>query len=124
RTLQQDPALLLTPTMPPPESPSEGHESSRSALPRAEARLLALHNVSFLELLTTYRSNPQEGLKKYGHYLSLQTTSSSSAAQLAQYLQALSTYLQGLLEGNSLTGAEGSSTLSGQRLAKKASQQR
>ncbi|XP_008834691.1 protein PML isoform X1 [Nannospalax galili] len=94
------------------------------ALPRAEARLLALHNVSFLELLTTYRSNPQEGLKKYGHYLSLQTTSSSSAAQLAQYLQALSTYLQGLLEGNSLTGAEGSSTLSGQRLAKKASQQR
>ncbi|XP_008834694.1 protein PML isoform X3 [Nannospalax galili] len=36
-SLQQDPALLLTPTMPPPESPSEGHESSRSHSPAEQA---------------------------------------------------------------------------------------
>uniref|UniRef100_UPI0040386023 protein PML isoform X2 n=1 Tax=Callospermophilus lateralis TaxID=76772 RepID=UPI0040386023 len=93
-----------------------------AVLPRAEARLLALHNVSFLELLTTHRSDPQRGLKKYSHYLSLQTTSSPSA-QPAFNLQALSTYLEGLLEGPALAQAEGSSTpLTGHSLAEKAKQ--
>nr|XP_027779595.1 protein PML isoform X2 [Marmota flaviventris] len=93
-----------------------------AVLPRAEARLLALHNVSFLELLTTHRSDPQRGLKKYSHYLSLQTTSSPSA-QPAFKLQALSTYLEGLLEGPALAQAEGSSTpLTGHSLAEKAKQ--
>ncbi|KAL1781554.1 PML isoform X1 [Sigmodon hispidus] len=71
-----------------------------SVLPPSEARLLALHNVSFLELLTAYRSNRQEGLRRYGRYLSLQTSSTSVSTQLAQYLQALSTYMEGLLEGH------------------------
>uniref|UniRef100_A0A8D2D5A0 Protein PML n=1 Tax=Sciurus vulgaris TaxID=55149 RepID=A0A8D2D5A0_SCIVU len=94
-----------------------------SVLPRAEARLLALHNVSFLELLTAYRSNPQGGLKRYSRYLSLQTTS-SPPAQPAVYLQALSTYLEGLLDGPALARAEGSSTtLTGRSLAEKAPQQ-
>ncbi|XP_052617976.1 protein PML isoform X2 [Peromyscus californicus insignis] len=93
-----------------------------SVLPLPEARLLALHNVSFLELMTAYRSNRQEGLKQYGHYLSLQT--SSASVQLTQYLQALSTYLEGLLERHAPARSEGSSTpLSRQSLAKKASQQ-
>ncbi|XP_059123977.1 protein PML [Peromyscus eremicus] len=93
-----------------------------SVLPLPEARLLALHNVSFLELMTAYRSNRQEGLKQYGRYLSLQT--SSASVQLTQYLQALSTYLEGLLERHAPARSEGSSTpLSRQSLAKKASQQ-
>lgn len=36
-----------------------------AVLPRAEARLLALHMVSFKELLTAHRHDPQRGLKKY-----------------------------------------------------------
>ncbi|KAG3262255.1 promyelocytic leukemia, transcript variant X2 [Ictidomys tridecemlineatus] len=93
-----------------------------AVLPRAEARLLALHNVSFLELLTTHRSDPQRGLKKFSQYLSPQTTSSPSA-QPAFNLQALSTYLEGLLEGPALAQAEGSSTpLTGHSLAEKAKQ--
>ncbi|CAO2634833.1 Protein PML, partial [Lemmus lemmus] len=119
--LLQDPALAPTPTMPPPEDPSEDHEHNQSP---AEARLLALHNVSFLELLTAYRNNRQEGLKRYGRYLSLQTFSSSASTQLAQYLQALSTYMEGLLEGCAPDTAEGrSAPFSGQSLVKKASQQ-
>ncbi|XP_051011695.1 protein PML-like, partial [Acomys russatus] len=79
-----------------------------NVLPLPEARLLALHNVSFLDLLTAYRSNKQEGLKKYGCYLSLQATSSAST-QLAQCLQALSTYMEGLLHGHTPARAEGNS---------------
>lgn len=83
-------------------------------LPQPEARLLALHNVSFLELLTAYRSNRQEGLKKYVHYLSLQTTPSSASTQIAQFLQALSAYMDGQLEGHVPAGAEGTAlSLSG-----------
>lgn len=83
-------------------------------LPQPEARLLALHNVSFLELLTAYRSNRQEGLKKYVHYLSLQTTPSSASTQIAQFLQALSAYMDGQLEGHIPAGAEGTAlSLSG-----------
>lgn len=79
--------------------------------------------MSFLELLTSHRSDPQGGLKKYSHYLSLQTTS-SPPAQPALCLQALSTYLEGLLEGPALARAEGSSTpLTGHSLAEKAPQQ-
>uniref|UniRef100_A0A8C5K1Y7 Protein PML n=1 Tax=Jaculus jaculus TaxID=51337 RepID=A0A8C5K1Y7_JACJA len=78
-------------------------------LPRAEARLLALNNVSFLELLTAYRGNPQQALKKYGRYLSLQTTS-SSVTRPSQYLRALSTYLDALSETPALAQAEGIST--------------
>ncbi|XP_052044153.1 protein PML isoform X2 [Apodemus sylvaticus] len=85
-----------------------------SVLPQPEARLLALHNVSFLELLTAYRSNRQEGLKKYIRYLSPETTSSSASTQVAQFLQRLSTYMEGLLEGHAPAGAEDSSaSLSG-----------
>lgn len=91
-----------------------------NVLPQPEARLLALHNVSFLELLTAYRSNRQEGLKKYVRYLSLQTapslssSSSSASTQVAQFLQALSTYLEGLLEGHAPAGVEGNAaSLSG-----------
>lgn len=70
---------------------------------------MALHNVSFVELLNAYRTNRQEGLKKYVHYLSLQTTplSSSASTQVAQFLQALSTHMEGLLEGHAPAGAEG-----------------
>lgn len=83
-------------------------------LPQPEARLLALHNVSFLELLTAYRSNRQEGLKKYVHYLSLQATPSSASTQIAQFLQALSAYMDGQLEGHVPAGAEGTAlSLSG-----------
>lgn len=89
-----------------------------SVLPQSEARLLALHNVSFVELLNAYRTNRQEGLKKYVRYLSLQTTSSSSS-QVAQFLQALSTHMEGLLEGYAPAGAEGNpASLSGKAESK------
>nr|XP_045016889.1 protein PML isoform X2 [Jaculus jaculus] len=92
-------------------------------LPRAEARLLALNNVSFLELLTAYRGNPQQALKKYGRYLSLQTTS-SSVTRPSQYLRALSTYLDALSETPALAQAEGISTrLTGHSVVQKASPQ-
>ncbi|GAB1294289.1 Protein PML [Apodemus speciosus] len=80
-----------------------------SVLQQPEARLLALHNVSFLELLTAYRSNRQEGLKKYMRYLSLHTTPSSASTQVAQFLQSLNTYMEGLLEGRAPPGAEDNS---------------
>ncbi|KAI5163819.1 Protein Pml [Manis pentadactyla] len=92
-------------------------------LPRALARLLALHNVSFMELLTAHRRDPQRGLKKYSRYLSLLTTS-SPPARPASNLQALSTYFVGLLEGPALAQAEGISTpLAGHSLSERASQQ-
>ncbi|KFO37995.1 protein PML isoform X2 [Fukomys damarensis] len=64
-------------------------------LPWAETQLLALNRVSFLELLTAHRCDPHHGLKKYGQYLSPQST--SSPAQSSHHLQALRTYLDGLL---------------------------
>lgn len=83
-------------------------------LSQPQARLLALHNVSFPELLDVYHRQGQEGLKRY---LSLQSTSWAPAhAQLAQYPQALSSYMEGLLERHAPARAEGNS-------ARKASQQ-
>ncbi|KAI2575068.1 PML nuclear body scaffold [Homo sapiens] len=94
-----------------------------AVLPRAEARLLALHNVSFMELLSAHRRDRQGGLKKYSRYLSLQTTT-LPPAQPAFNLQALGTYFEGLLEGPALARAEGVSTpLAGRGLAERASQQ-
>ncbi|PNI37639.1 PML isoform 6 [Pan troglodytes] len=94
-----------------------------AVLPRAEARLLALHNVSFMELLSAHRRDRQGGLKKYSRYLSLQTTT-LPPAQPAFNLQALGTYFEGLLEGPALARAEGVSTpLAGHGLAERASQQ-
>ncbi|XP_022435706.1 protein PML isoform X1 [Delphinapterus leucas] len=83
-----------------------------AVLPRAEARLLALHLVSFKELLTAHRHDPQGGLKKYNRFLSLQTHS-LPASQPALNLQALGTYFEGLLEGPASAGAEGIATPSG-----------
>lgn len=92
-----------------------------AVLSRAEARLLALHSVSFMELLTTHRQDPQGGLKKYSRYLK---ATSSPHAQPALNLQALSTYFKGLLEEPALAQAEGiSSPLASHSLAKGASQE-
>ncbi|XP_045048667.2 protein PML isoform X1 [Desmodus rotundus] len=92
-----------------------------AVLSRAEARLLALHNVSFMELLTTHRRDPQGGLKKYSRYLK---ATSSPHAQPALNLQALSTYFKGLLEEPGLAQAEGiSNPPASHSLAKGASQQ-
>ncbi|XP_045704432.1 protein PML isoform X2 [Phyllostomus hastatus] len=92
-----------------------------AVLSRAEARLLALHNVSFMELMTTHRQDPQGGLKKYSRYLK---ATSSPHAQPALNLQALSTYFKGLLEEPALAQAEGiSSPLASHSLAKGAPQE-
>ncbi|XP_006866556.1 PREDICTED: protein PML isoform X2 [Chrysochloris asiatica] len=89
-----------------------------AVLPRAEARLLALHNVSFLELLASHRLDPQGGLRKYCRYLSLQVAA-SPPTQPAFDLQALCAYFTGLLAQE-----EGiSAPLSSHSLAKSASQQ-
>ncbi|XP_061036045.1 protein PML isoform X1 [Eubalaena glacialis] len=94
-----------------------------AVLPRAEARLLALHMVNFKELLTAHRRDPQGGLRKYNRFLSLQTPS-LPASQPALNLQALGTYFEGLLEGPASAGAEGIATpLAGHSLAERASQQ-
>ncbi|XP_032030780.1 protein PML isoform X4 [Hylobates moloch] len=94
-----------------------------AVLPRAEARLLALHNVSFMELLSAHRRDRQGGLKKYSRYLSLQTTA-LPPAQPALNLQALGNYFEALLEGPALARAEGVSTPPvGHGLAERASQQ-
>ncbi|XP_069338034.1 protein PML isoform X1 [Eulemur rufifrons] len=93
-----------------------------SMLTRAEARLLALHNVSFLELLRAYRQDPQGGLKRYSCYLSLQSTE-SSPTQPDLKLQALSSYFESLLKGPASARAGGiSSPLPGPSLAEGASQ--
>ncbi|XP_047652607.1 protein PML isoform X1 [Phacochoerus africanus] len=82
-----------------------------AVLPRAKARLLALHKVSFLELVTAHHHDPQEGLKKYNCFLSPQSPS-SPPTQSAFNLQALGTYFdKGLREGLASTKAEGSSSL-------------
>ncbi|XP_045305071.1 protein PML isoform X1 [Leopardus geoffroyi] len=90
-----------------------------AALLRAEARLLALHNVSFTELLTAHRRDPERGLKKYSRYLSLQTAS-SPPMQRAVNLQALSSYFKGLSEEAAVAQAE---DIAGHSLAEKAPQQ-
>lgn len=90
-----------------------------AALLRAEARLLALHNVSFTELLTAHRRDPERGLKKYSRYLSLQTAS-SPPMQRAVNLQALSSYFKGLSEEAAVARAE---DITGHSLAEKAPQQ-
>ncbi|KAF6352104.1 PML nuclear body scaffold [Rhinolophus ferrumequinum] len=86
-----------------------------TVLSRAEARLLALHNVSYTELLTAHRRDPQRGLKKYSRYLQ---DPASAPTQPALNLQALSTYFKDLLERTALAQAEGTSTpLTGHSLA-------
>ncbi|XP_007947193.1 protein PML [Orycteropus afer afer] len=76
-----------------------------AVLPRAEARLMALHNVSFMELLETYRRDPQWGLRKYSRYLSLQVAP-ESPTQPAFNLQALCAYFENLLAPSSHRLAE------------------
>ncbi|XP_007446725.1 PREDICTED: protein PML [Lipotes vexillifer] len=94
-----------------------------NVLPRAEARLLALHLVSFKELLSAHRHDPQRGLEEYSCFLSPQTPS-LPASQPAFNLQALGAYFEGLLEGPASAGAEGIATpLAGHSLAERASQQ-
>lgn len=92
-----------------------------AVLTRAEVRLLALHNVSFVELMTAHSRDPQWGLKKYSRYLQ---TPSSPPAQSVLSLQALSTYFKGLLQGPALAQAEGTSVpLTAHSLGDRASQQ-
>ncbi|EQB78076.1 protein PML isoform 1 [Camelus ferus] len=92
-------------------------------LPRAQARLLALHKVSFMELLTAHRHDPQGGLKKYNHFLSPQTPS-SPLTQSVLNVQALGTYFEGLLEEPALAQSEGIATrLAGRSLAERAPQE-
>ncbi|XP_077737947.1 protein PML isoform X2 [Canis aureus] len=94
-----------------------------AALAQAQARLLALHNVSFTELLAAHRRDPQQGLKKYSRYLGPQT-STSPPSQRAVSLQALSTYFKGRSEGAVSAPAQGLSTLlTGHSFAKRACQQ-
>lgn len=91
-----------------------------AVLPRAEARLLALHNVSFTELLTAHCQDPQGGLKKYSRYLQ---DTSSPPARPALNFQAISTYFKSLLEGPALAVGEGISTpLASHSLAQRAPQ--
>ncbi|XP_036204422.1 protein PML isoform X1 [Myotis myotis] len=91
-----------------------------AVLPRAEARLLALHNVSFTELLTAHCQDPQGGLKKYSRYLQ---ATSSPPARPALNFQAMSTYFKSLLEGPALAVGEGISTpLASHSLAQRAPQ--
>ncbi|KAG8514631.1 Protein PML [Galemys pyrenaicus] len=89
----------------------------------AEARLLALHNVSFLELLTAHRRDPQGGLKKYSRYLGLQVAS-MSPTRSALNLRALSIYFEGLLEEPASVQAGGiSGPATGHSLTERAPQQ-
>ncbi|XP_006087912.1 protein PML isoform X1 [Myotis lucifugus] len=91
-----------------------------AVLPRAEARLLALHNVSFTELLTAHCQDPQGGLKKYSRYLQ---ATSSPPARPALNFQAMSTYFKSLLEGPALAVGEGICTpLASHSLAQRAPQ--
>ncbi|KAM9183235.1 protein PML isoform 1-T1 [Dugong dugon] len=89
-----------------------------AVLPRANARLLALHNVSFVELLAAHRCDPKWGLKKYSQYLSLQAAP-ALPAQPALDLQALSAYFATLLaQGEGISAPP-----SGHSLVERASQQ-
>ncbi|MXQ85661.1 hypothetical protein E5288_WYG001310 [Bos mutus] len=90
-------------------------------LPRAEARLLALHKVTFIELLTAHHHDPQGGLKKYNRFLSLQSPTSS---QPAFDLHSLGTYFEGLLGAPASAGAGGvAAPPAGHSLAERATQQ-
>ncbi|XP_073733445.1 protein PML isoform X4 [Callorhinus ursinus] len=94
-----------------------------AVLPRAQARLLALHNVSFAELLAAHRRDPQQGLRKYSRYLSL-PPASSPPAQRVGHLQALSTYFRGLSEEPVSARAEGiTNPVAGHSLAERVCQQ-
>ncbi|XP_045755676.2 protein PML isoform X1 [Mirounga angustirostris] len=94
-----------------------------AALPRAQARLLALHNVTYTELLAAHRRDPQQGLRKYGRYLGL-PPASSPPAQRAGSLQALSTYFRGLSEEPVSAQAEGiAAPVAGHSLAERVCQQ-
>ncbi|XP_061250857.1 protein PML isoform X1 [Bos javanicus] len=90
-------------------------------LPRAEARLLALHKVTFIELLTAHHHDPQGGLKKYNRFLSLQSPTSS---QPAFDLHSLGTYFEGLLGAPASAGAGSvAAPPAGHSLAERATQQ-
>nr|WAA99894.1 promyelocytic leukemia protein [Bos taurus] len=90
-------------------------------LPRAEARLLALHKVTFIELLTAHHHDPQGGLKKYNRFLSLQSPTSS---QPVFDLHSLGTYFEGLLGAPASAGAGGvAAPPAGHSLAERATQQ-
>uniref|UniRef100_A0A4W2FC79 Protein PML n=1 Tax=Bos indicus x Bos taurus TaxID=30522 RepID=A0A4W2FC79_BOBOX len=90
-------------------------------LPRAEARLLALHKVTFIELLTAHHHDPQGGLRKYNRFLSLQSPTSS---QPAFDLHSLGTYFEGLLGAPASAGAGGvAAPPAGHSLAERATQQ-
>ncbi|KAM6202436.1 protein PML [Rhynchocyon petersi] len=76
-------------------------------LPLAEARLLALRNVSFSELLAAHHQDPQRGLRRYNHFLGPQGL---PTPQLPTFdLQALEAYFAGLLaqQEGSTTPASG-----------------
>ncbi|XP_045863966.1 protein PML isoform X3 [Meles meles] len=75
-------------------------------LSRGQARLLALHNVSFTELLAVHRRDPQRGLHQYSCYLS-PSAASSPPTQGTSPLQALGTYFRNLSKEPSPARAEG-----------------
>ncbi|XP_020753622.2 protein PML isoform X1 [Odocoileus virginianus] len=94
-----------------------------AVLPRAEARLLALHKVTFIELLTAHHHDPRGGLKKYNRFLSLRNPASPSA-QPALDLQSLGTYFEGLLGAPAMAGAgDVAAPPAGHSLAERAMQQ-
>ncbi|XP_047591458.1 protein PML isoform X2 [Lutra lutra] len=77
-----------------------------AVLSRAQARLLALHNVSFTELLAAHRRDPQRGLRRYSCYLS-PSAASSPPTQGTSPLQALGTYFRSLSKEPGPARAEG-----------------
>uniref|UniRef100_A0A8C3YFG2 Protein PML n=1 Tax=Catagonus wagneri TaxID=51154 RepID=A0A8C3YFG2_9CETA len=94
-----------------------------AVLPRAEARMLALHKVSFLELVTAHHHDPQGGLKKYNCFLSPQSPS-LPPTQSAFNLQALGTYFDKDLPVVRVSAkAEGSASLRDRGVAESASQE-
>lgn len=94
-----------------------------AALSRAQARLLALHNVSFTELLAAHRRDPQWGLRRYSCYLS-PSAASSLPIQAISPLQALGTYFRNLSKEPSPAPAEGlTAPVAGRSLAGRVCQQ-
>lgn len=94
-----------------------------AVLSRAQARLLALHKVSFTELLAVHRRDPQWGLRRYSCYLS-PSAASSPPIQGTSPLQALSTYFGSLSREPSPARAEGlMAPVAGRSLAGRVCQQ-